>query len=1123
MAETLPKFIEDFQAQLEKKGGAFINGSLKEDAEAGVFSAINNESEIYDEKIAFPWLPDFSNVVEKIMAICSDPRTHLKVVKEVKKAEKAVKIDNTDVRMTLRVPRFWREKGNRMLPEYLYSDIFETEYAIYENRFVVTLIDRMVLFISHVIADLYSQVRFLYQYVYDKDIDMPDIDMIQGRVASFKSRRNQSEAAKVQKKESLTLLTTQDSPVVKTLMKLLKLRSDLNQAVSTPFYKVVKKSKALTESDIHITNLLAGDRKYAPCFRFYLNLLSLLAHQHEKESILSRGYINFCLAELLLAYRRLGFKTGKRKIQLRKRTLDVKKLKLTRKNLTAELTLKGNRLTTIYRLSSLEKNPLQKYVNRVAIDIVPTLTVDFPTIEEFDHHVHGLVTKHLSLSENFSNAFVLTAVSGAAERDAIVCSPFFGKIDSNIENMIKSCLTFIPGDKWTYSKICPVCGFYIDGEQENGNCYCPNCDSVYSIVKTGRKKSDSEVLWIKRLHNSERKTSNDESIRLEVIQTEEDLFGEKVTLRLFDENDLLSLYSITKKAGAMEMHGRQHTKDKDDAKSLLTELIKTKGRAIVRKEDGQLVGYVTLLKTQLQGYRRFEQLRIDFFLGSKYWGFGYATDALKTVVAYCFKRLRIDMLWAQCGDFNKAAQRVLAHNNFLFVDAVPDEVNRHILEAKNMNRYVLFNPYPVRHSGKSTPGSTPKPIETNNLVPNVLIEPLAREKGTAAKSPKEPTYHLISKGKNDEKKPTSENIDEARFTPAPQISNLVEKENDPFSGLKNVTFKQKLAKSSEELRNEYENISKYVISYGASSRVSRKYDAYHVGKKRLIVINIRGSHLRIYGAIASKVLAVSTMNVYDDSKTKIYEGTPTFLKVTGTLSYKWAFRFIDEVMKANSISKLSPNVSETTAPVAPAESRQNNVEANGPQKAPQEVVKKNPFVGLHGVSFDEKLQRADNELKTRYETIRDYLVSKGANHHISKKYESFWVGRKTLALIFIRGTHLRVYGAVKIADLGETTMNVYDASKTKLYEDTPSYIKVTGALSLKWAFRFIDEVFSLNQIVKPSLKLELPVLAGEEKQNPVLVLPPVDENKNQPSDSISTSSNSSLEPSNDDTLVKPNK
>jgi hypothetical protein len=125
-----------------------------------------------------------ANVVEKIMAICSDPRTHLKAEKEVKQAEKAVKIDNTDVRMTLRVPRFWKQKNDRMLPEYIYSDVFETEYAIYENRFIVALIDKMLLFLSHVIADLYSQVRFLYQYVYDQDIDMPDIDEIQKDVSS---------------------------------------------------------------------------------------------------------------------------------------------------------------------------------------------------------------------------------------------------------------------------------------------------------------------------------------------------------------------------------------------------------------------------------------------------------------------------------------------------------------------------------------------------------------------------------------------------------------------------------------------------------------------------------------------------------------------------------------------------------------------------------------------------------------------------------------------------------------------------------------------------------------------------------------------------------------------------
>jgi len=1132
MAETLQKFIDDFQAQLEKKGGAFISGSLKEDAEAGVFSALNKEGEIYDEGTSYPWLPDFANVVEKIMAICSDPRTHLKVLKEVKNAEKAVKIDNTDVRMTLRVPRFWREKDNRMLPEYLYSDIFETEYAIYENRFVVTLIDKMIMFISHVIADLYSQVRFLYQYVYDKDIDMPDIDTIQGRAASSRNHRDSPvRASKKEHDDSLMLLTTQDSPIVKTLMKMLKLRSDLSQAVSTPFYKVVKRSKPLSESDIHITNLLAGDRKYAPCFRFYLKLLSLLAHQHEKETVLSRGYINFCMSELLLAYRRLGFKTGKRKLQLIKHGLEIRKLRLTRKNLIAELTLKGNRLTILYHLapnnSEKRLDTTQKYASKVAVDIIPALNVDFPTVEELNHAIQSTIAKRLAPEQGFSNAFVLTSVSGVSERDAIVCSPFFGKIDANMENMIKSCLTFIPADKWTYSKICPICGFYIDGEQDNGNCYCPNCDSVYSIMTIGKNKSEKEVLWIKRLHNSERKISNDESVRLEVIQTDEDLEGERVIVRLLDDRDLASFYSITRKGGMMEMHGKEHTKDRDTAKALLKELIKKKGRAIVLKEDNRMVGYLTLDKTQLQGYRRFEQLRVDFFLGTKFWGFGYATEALKAVVNYCFKRLRIDMIWAQCGDFNKAAQRVLAHNYFLFVDAVPDEINKDILEAKNLNRYVIFNPYPIRHSGKSTPGSTPKPIETSNLHSNVRIEPLAREGIKAKKISREPAFHMSSRSKPISDKKPLDGLKEVKpqIVIPPEIEAMNEEESDPFAGLKNVTFKEKLDRSPKELQEQYEAISEYVVSFGAVHRISRKFDAYHIGRKRLIVLNIRGTHLRVYGAIESKALADSTMNVYDDSKTRIYAGTPSLVKVTGPLSYKWAFRFIDEVMKANGINKPLDSVSiEKSEPIKIAETPSQPV-SNSPTPLPiAEPI--NPFADLKSVTFEEKLARADQDLKNRYAAIRDYVVSKGANHRISKKYDSFWIGRKTLILISIRGVHLRVYGAVKINDLGETTMNVYDDSKTKAYENTPSFIKVTGTLSNKWAFRFVDEVFAHNNIT-PSTQI-FASLQTSSLESSAPVFPKIQENvsfpdSNSPEPTPGQTTNKVLDALNDDKLDKPKK
>jgi|GEM_PF-882488 len=1085
MADTLPSFINDFETRLENRGGAFINGSLKEDAEAGVFSALNHENDSFSQEKSYPWLPEFANVVEKIMAICSDPRTHLKAEKEVKQAEKAVKIDNTDVRMTLRVPRFWKQKNDRMLPEYIYSDVFETEYAIYENRFIVALIDKMLLFLSHVIADLYSQVRFLYQYVYDQDIDMPDIDEIQKDVSSTHTHKRDAHGRYLKKrdqKEPLKLLTTADSPIVKTLMQMLKLRSDLSHAISTPFYKTVKKSKPLSESDVHITNLLAGDRKYAPCFRFYLKLLSMLARQHEAEIMLNNGYINFCISEIMLAYRRLGFRTSTRKLKLNKRkNLDVKHIKFVRKNITADLTLTGSHITTYYRYTGLPKdatylNGKKKLRCRVSIDIVPTLTVDYPTVDELSRYISSVIFKRLTPEQDYENAFVLTSVNGANDRGAILCSPFFGKIDANIENMLKASLTFIEADKWTYSKVCPVCGFYVDGEQEDGNCYCANCDSVYSIIDNGKKKGSKQTLWLKRLHNAEQTSGRDESIRIEVVQTDEDLEAEHVIVRLLEDSDLNAFYNLTKQSGILEMQGMRHVKDKASAKKLLADLRKKKGRAIIRKSDNQMVGFLLLNKEQLQGYRRFEQMRVDFVLGRKFWGYGYATEALDVVTDYAFKRLRLDMLWAQCGDFNKPAERVLAHNDFLYVDSIPDEVNTAIVQAKNLDRYVLFNPYPVRHAGKSSPGSVPSPIDLNPLSSPVVIEPLTKEQLEAKNKPthSELTYKEV---KHPEEEAAAKRLEETVAKEAPVNVPPAEPqkdegpiEEDPFAGLKNVTFEQKLARSSADLKQNYQEIRDYVLSYGTAHRISRKYDAYHKGLKRLIILNIRGTHLRVYGAIPSKNLADSTMNVYDDSKTKIYEDTPSFIKVTGSLSYKWAFRFVDEVMKANGIEKpivVEPAPGEPQPEAKPVEAKPveepKPVEEKKPEPAPApEPEPVDPFANLKEVTFQEKLDRADKTLLDQYTQIRDYILSKGANHRLTKKYDSFWIGRNTLFLVTIRGTHIRVYGAADPAAYKDSTMNVYDDSKVKAYQGTPAYIKVVGDMSFKWALRFIDDVVAKN-------------------------------------------------------------
>ena len=87
--------------------------------------------------------------------------------------------------------------------------------------------------------------------------------------------------------------------------------------------------------------------------------------------------------------------------------------------------------------------------------------------------------------------------------DVIICSPQTYKIDANVKSMIDSCIIFAEGDNYIYSHICPVCGLYVDGEQDDGNCYCANCDSAYSLMSHGRNNKVKESVWIKRLKNPE--------------------------------------------------------------------------------------------------------------------------------------------------------------------------------------------------------------------------------------------------------------------------------------------------------------------------------------------------------------------------------------------------------------------------------------------------------------------------------------------------------------------------------------------------------------------------------------------------------------------------------------------
>src|SRR5574344_2188712 len=137
MRKSVSEFVSSFNNDLfSRYGDGLFVSLILSDIEDGHLKIKETPKEI-DDYVDYPWLTRFEIVTEKIKAIASDPRTHIKFEKEVKLASKAVKIDNFDIIETLKVSKYWRQKGGKFLPEYVFTDNFETELAIYENRFIV--------------------------------------------------------------------------------------------------------------------------------------------------------------------------------------------------------------------------------------------------------------------------------------------------------------------------------------------------------------------------------------------------------------------------------------------------------------------------------------------------------------------------------------------------------------------------------------------------------------------------------------------------------------------------------------------------------------------------------------------------------------------------------------------------------------------------------------------------------------------------------------------------------------------------------------------------------------------------------------------------------------------------
>ena len=80
---------------------------------------------------------------------------------------------------------------------------------------------------------------------------------------------------------------------------------------------------------------------------------------------------------------------------------------------------------------------------------------------------------------------------------------------------------------------------------------------------------------------------------------------------------------------------------------------------------------------------------ISYFIGYKYWGNGYATEALKEMIRYSFVEKNIKVLY--CGYFieNVKSKHVMEKCGFKFYKEIEDEYMPHIDAKKHVGRMII--------------------------------------------------------------------------------------------------------------------------------------------------------------------------------------------------------------------------------------------------------------------------------------------------------------------------------------------------------------------------------------------------------------------------------------------------
>ena len=203
-------------------------------------------------------------ILSVILSIIAKPHISHRRDEILARSGEVSTISEEDFQKTLHDSSIWKDSGNgRLLPEYLYYHQYEDEIKIYENVFIVYLVNQISL-----IADHYSSLYLSLLNVANKDTNQ---------------------------------LLEDDSAQLKAMDAVNFVNRRIDLIKSTYFYREVSRSKNKPKV-FYPTNILLKDRLYNICFKFYKKM-----YVYEEKTTLNNHLFTYYFVLLLKILHKRNF------------------------------------------------------------------------------------------------------------------------------------------------------------------------------------------------------------------------------------------------------------------------------------------------------------------------------------------------------------------------------------------------------------------------------------------------------------------------------------------------------------------------------------------------------------------------------------------------------------------------------------------------------------------------------------------------------------------------------------------------------------------------------------------------------------------------------------------------